>query len=188
MLLVGVRVNEYWWAQWKKPGWMWARIKRKAVNFYSFKRATLTLTSLTEPLPMKQRALPQSFWQQPNVANPQPPGIIYSTLPPLPLNVDDVTDITPVEEVSSMSSTSLTSSSTSYSTFPSSESTSRRPERFVTAANTDLLFSLFNTIEEEEAQRRIHIVRRGRYVYVYVYVYTENRFEKQQIVFKYGPF
>ena len=34
---------------------------------------------------MKQRALPQSFWQQPNVANPQPPGIICSALPPLPL-------------------------------------------------------------------------------------------------------
>ena len=30
------------------------------------------------------------------------------------------------------------------------------------AANTDLLFSLFNSVEEEEEQRRIHIVRRGR--------------------------
>ena len=34
-------------------------------------------------------------------------------------------------------------------------------------ANTDLLFSLFNSVEEEEAQRRIHVVRRGRYVKMY---------------------
>ena len=113
---------------------------------------------------MKQRALPQSFWQQPNIANPQSPGIIYSTLPPLPLNVDDVSDITPVEEVMSSSSASVSafSSSLSMSTSTSMESGLRRPERFVSAANTDLLFSLFNTFEEEEAQRRIHIVRRGR--------------------------
>ena len=37
-----------------------------------------------EPLPMKLRALPQSFWQQPNNANPLSPGAFYSTLPPLP--------------------------------------------------------------------------------------------------------
>ena len=30
------------------------------------------------------------------------------------------------------------------------------------AANTDLLFSLFNGVEEEESQRKIHLVRRGR--------------------------
>jgi hypothetical protein len=110
---------------------------------------------------MKQRALPQSFWQQPNLANPQPPGIIYSTLPPLPLNGEDASDMTPVEEVPSLSSTSYTpySSQTEVSLTTSSL---RRPERYVTNANTDLLFSLFNTIEEEEAQRRIHIVRRGR--------------------------
>ncbi len=57
---------------------------------------------LLEPLPMKQRALPQSFWQQPNVANPQPPGVVISNLPPLPLGGGDEggEDITPVEEVS----------------------------------------------------------------------------------------
>ena len=38
----------------------------------------------------------------------------------------------------------------------------RRTERTVTSANTDLLFSLFNGVEEEEAQRKIHLVRRGR--------------------------
>ena len=118
---------------------------------------------------MKQRALPQSFWQQPNLANPQPPGIIYSTLPPLPLNGEDATDMTPVEEVPSISSSSYASYSSSSS---ESSSISKRPERFVSTANTDLLFSLFNTIEEEEAQRRIHIVRRGRY-------YTLKQFQNR---------
>ena len=111
---------------------------------------------------MKQRALPQSFWQQPNLANPQPPGIIYSTLPPLPLNGEDASDMTPVEEVPSISSASYSSYSSQSSQVESGNGSARRPEKFVTAANTDLLFSLFNTIEEEEAQRRIHIVRRGR--------------------------
>ena len=55
---------------------------------------------LADPLPMKQRALPQSFWQQPNKANPQPPGVVYSNLPPLPLGGDEASEITPVEEVS----------------------------------------------------------------------------------------
>lgn len=35
-------------------------------------------------------------------------------------------------------------------------------EQRVSEANTDLLFSLFNGVEEEDAQRRIHLVRRGR--------------------------
>ena len=42
------------------------------------------LSRISEPLPIKLRALPQSFWQQPNQANPLPPGSVYSTLPPLP--------------------------------------------------------------------------------------------------------
>ena len=33
---------------------------------------------------MKMRALPQSFWQQPNNANPLSPGAVFSVLPPLP--------------------------------------------------------------------------------------------------------
>jgi hypothetical protein len=66
-----------------------------------------------------------------------------------------VSDITPVEEV-------LLSSFGTAASAASTEPSLKRPERFVSAANTDLLFSLFNTIEEEEAQRKIHIVRRGR--------------------------
>jgi hypothetical protein len=36
-----------------------------------------------DPLPMKLRALPQSFWQQPNVVNTVPPGSMYTVLPPV---------------------------------------------------------------------------------------------------------
>ena len=37
----------------------------------------------TDPLPMRLRALPQSFWQQPNVPHSVSPGASYPTLPPL---------------------------------------------------------------------------------------------------------
>ena len=111
---------------------------------------------------MKQRALPQSFWQQPNVANPQPPGVVVSQLPPLPLesgagnpagtsgpavNGDAPSDMTPVEDVGR-----------------EPDLGKRVDKVHISAANTDLLFSLFNSVEEEEAQRRIHVVRRGRCV------------------------
>ncbi|RUS73953.1 hypothetical protein EGW08_018291, partial [Elysia chlorotica] len=39
---------------------------------------------LVEPLPMKLRALPQSFWQQPNVAHQVSPATLFPILPPLP--------------------------------------------------------------------------------------------------------
>lgn len=38
---------------------------------------------VSEPLPMKLRALPQSFWQQPNHTNSLSPGAVYPVLPPL---------------------------------------------------------------------------------------------------------
>ena len=158
---------------------------------------------------MKQRALPQSFWQEPNVvANSQAPGSAYSTLPPLDLG--GVAGLSLIDDSSSVASNSITSmedlNPCTTNTIPLSMSTSmisttqqfgansssnlissqlistsmsslndltgiRRPsnpvppkERLMvtSAANTDLLFSLFNSVEEEEAQRRIHVVRRGR--------------------------
>ena len=160
---------------------------------------------------MKQRALPQSFWQEPNiVANSQAPGSAYSTLPPLDLggavgvgglsliadhSAEDESSnsIVSMEELSqrtttippSMSSSMVSSSSqlSSGANLIASQSMStslcslndisgiRRPSNPVppreklmitSPANTDLLFSLFNSVEEEEAQRRIHVVRRGR--------------------------
>lgn len=38
---------------------------------------------LAEPLPMRMRALPQSFWQQPNVPHDVSPANAYPILPPL---------------------------------------------------------------------------------------------------------
>ena len=160
---------------------------------------------------MKQRALPQSFWQEPNiVANSQAPGSAYSTLPPLDLGgaigvgglslIDDrsiqdepsnnivsmeemnqkPTSIPPSMSSSMISSTSQLSSganllasqsiSTSLSSLndisvirrPSNPVPPREKHIITSPANTDLLFSLFNSVEEEEAQRRIHVVRRGR--------------------------
>ena len=121
---------------------------------------------------MKQRALPQSFWQQPNVANPQPPGVVCSALPALPLGApagvgvggvgpgDDgggCVDITPVEEVASAASEVVAAASAAVPVANNSVRT-----KIISAANTDLLFSLFNVVEEEEVQRRIHVVKRGR--------------------------
>merc|ERR1719367_282863 len=45
---------------------------------------------------------------------------------------------------------------------PSNPVPPREKHIITSPANTDLLFSLFNSVEEEEAQRRIHVVRRGR--------------------------
>jgi len=104
-----------------------------------------------EPLPMKLRSLPQSFWQQPNVENPLSPGAVYSTLPPLPgqgASGEWADHVPPLAEVAGEDAEATLDH--------------RRTERTVTSANTDLLFSLFNGVEEEEAQRKIHLVRRGR--------------------------
>ncbi|KAL5014187.1 hypothetical protein ScPMuIL_008457 [Solemya velum] len=56
-----------------------------------------------EPLPMRLRALPQSFWKQPNVPNQISPGNIFPTLPPLcnketGEDVAEVRPITPPED------------------------------------------------------------------------------------------
>ena len=94
---------------------------------------------------MKMRALPQSFWQQPNQENPLPPGSVFSTLPPLPGQEAEL-DYPSLAEVAG----------------PEAETLLK--ERRVTAANTDLLFSLFNSVESDldSSRKKIHIVRRGR--------------------------
>ena len=104
---------------------------------------------------MKMRALPQSFWQQPNNANPLSPGAVYSRLPPLPgqtahAHEEDLLDHVPtLTEVAGEEAEQMMEAKS-------------RPEHRVTEANTDLLFSLFNGVEEEDSQRKIHLVRRGR--------------------------
>ncbi|KAJ9575727.1 hypothetical protein L9F63_007373, partial [Diploptera punctata] len=94
------------------------------------------------PLPMKLRALPQSFWQQPNHTNCLSPGAIYPILPPLSslgAAKDDVENV-----AAGMRSTA----------------SPEEGRREVSVANTDLLFSLFRGIEDE--QPKVTVVRRGR--------------------------
>jgi len=105
-----------------------------------------------EPLPMKLRALPQSFWQQPNVANPLSPGAVYSTLPPLPGQAGPDTEL--LEHIPALADVAGEDAEELLD--------KKKSEQTVTAANTDLLFSLFNGVEEDENQRQIHLVRRGR--------------------------
>ena len=38
---------------------------------------------VSDPVPMRLRALPQSFWKQPNIPPALSPGNIFSSLPPL---------------------------------------------------------------------------------------------------------
>ena len=101
---------------------------------------------------MKMRALPQSFWQQPNNANPLSPGAVFSVLPPLPgqagPDVEIFDHVPGLSEVAGQEAQQVLES--------------KRSEQRVSEANTDLLFSLFNGVEEEESQRKIHLVRRGR--------------------------
>lgn len=104
-----------------------------------------------EPLPMKMRALPQSFWQQPNNANPLSPGAVFSVLPPLPGQAGPEAEI--FSHVPGL---------TEVAGQEAQQMLDRKSEQKVTEANTDLLFSLFNGVEEEESQRKIHLVRRGR--------------------------
>ena len=102
---------------------------------------------------MKMRALPQSFWQQPNNANPLSPGAVYSVLPPLPGQAahdeDLLAHVPPLADVAGEGAEQVLE-------------TRSKSEHRVSEANTDLLFSLFNGVEQEETQKKIHLVRRGR--------------------------
>ncbi|XP_045162732.1 uncharacterized protein LOC123527390 [Mercenaria mercenaria] len=50
-----------------------------------------------EPLPMRLRALPQSFWKQPNNPASLSPGNMFSSLPPLSYTKDeDVSEVRPI--------------------------------------------------------------------------------------------
>nr|XP_045583987.1 uncharacterized protein LOC123746501 [Procambarus clarkii] len=100
---------------------------------------------------MKMRALPQSFWLQPNKNNNLPPSC--STLPPLILGKDssDVIDVRPV-------------------TPPEDERDHKdiwidgeefKAERMIKVGNTDLLSRLFDSVEQID-KKRVTVVRRGR--------------------------
>ncbi|XP_064108617.1 uncharacterized protein LOC135216991 [Macrobrachium nipponense] len=104
-----------------------------------------------DPLPMKLRALPQSFWLQPNKNNNLPPSC--SVLPPLILGKDssdviDVRPVTPPEDDKEDIEIKL-------------EKDEKRSDRMLKVGNTDLLFSLFDSVEQGD-KKKITVVRRGR--------------------------
>ncbi|XP_023227613.1 uncharacterized protein LOC111628119 [Centruroides sculpturatus] len=103
-----------------------------------------------EPLPMKLRALPQSFWQQPNNASNVSPAIVVPMLPPLFKHdtADDVTKVRPVTPPEEREKGSATS-------------TRSEGSRIIRVSNTDLLHKLFDGINEKDKQMA-PVVRRGR--------------------------
>ncbi|CAL4139232.1 unnamed protein product [Meganyctiphanes norvegica] len=134
----------------------------KSISSFSTSRAR----GKKEPLPMKLRALPQSFWLQPNKNNNLPPSC--STLPPLILGKDasEVIDVRPVTPPpSSGDDGECTSTGTSPSRLETKEeggfTIRSHGERFIKVGNTDLLFSLFDAVEQPD-KKKIAVVRRGR--------------------------
>ncbi|KAG1669158.1 hypothetical protein GQR58_017591 [Nymphon striatum] len=51
-----------------------------------------------EPVPMRMRDLPKSFWEQPNKPCQDPPGLMTAVLPPL-FAQDDLTSLSPVVDL-----------------------------------------------------------------------------------------
>ncbi|XP_037076514.1 uncharacterized protein LOC119097576 [Pollicipes pollicipes] len=98
-----------------------------------------------EPLPMKMRALPQSFWQQPNTNSTSPSS---GSLPPLVTTAKDAQDLNEVRPV----------------TPPECRGQARPEERTrtVTVGNTELLFSLFDGVDQASDRRRVAVIKRGR--------------------------
>lgn len=97
-----------------------------------------------EPLPMKLRALPQSFWQQPDETSGVSPAL--SVLPPL-FKHDTQDDITAVRPLTPPEA--------------SGERRPRSPDRIVRVKNTDLLMRLFDEVDPER-RPMAPIVKRGR--------------------------
>ncbi|XP_042222792.1 uncharacterized protein LOC121867101 [Homarus americanus] len=106
-----------------------------------------------DPLPMKLRALPQSFWLQPNKNNNLPPSC--STLPPLILGKDssDVIDVRPV--------TPPAGEGREHKEMKIGEWEEFKAERMIKVGNTDLLSRLFDSVEQVD-KKKVAVVRRGR--------------------------
>ncbi|XP_011434467.1 uncharacterized protein [Magallana gigas] len=81
------------------------KVKKKKTTEFDFKSA-LKKRAPTPPkvrpkresVPMRLRALPQSFWKQPNVPNPVSPAPLFPSLPPLGSkdSSEDITDMRPI--------------------------------------------------------------------------------------------
>lgn len=105
------------------------------------------------PVPMKLRALPESFWKEPaTIQTSQLVGSSYAVLPPLfsaEAKNSDVTNIRPVTPPDDKKN--------------SPRHSPRSKKKIVVASNadTELLFSLFDHLESNKIDEKL-IVRRGR--------------------------
>jgi len=107
------------------------------------------------PMPMKMRALPESFWKEPNTINSSSlAGSNYAVLPPLfstdnKNNNDDLTKIRPVTPPDEKGK--------------SPGHSPRHKKKWIVKGETDpdLLFSLFDHLDENKIDDRL-VVRRGR--------------------------
>ncbi|KAL8594616.1 hypothetical protein ACOMHN_011356 [Nucella lapillus] len=134
---------------------------------------------------MKLRALPQSFWQQPNVTQQVSPATMFPVLPPLchKDTGEDIADVRPVtppqdsqgggqqESGWGKSETSTTTTTTTTTTAATTTATAAAMATATTAtattakitvANTDLLFKLFENIGGDEKKAATVHLKRGR--------------------------
>ncbi len=107
-----------------------------------------------EPLPMRLRAIPPSFWQEPNQANVSP-ATMY--LPPLFKNemVDGIVEDQGHDITSEGTSGQLKTTTTTTATHALSTKPHRREVR-ISNANTDLLFKLFENLEQKD-RKQLHL-------------------------------
>lgn len=107
-----------------------------------------------EPLPMRLRALPMSFWQQPNQPNVSP-GAMY--LPPLFKNeidsVDDTITCVNIEDMAKLAYELLDSAPELNIAINNNSNSSHTRDTRYSAANPDLLFKLFDNIEQKERKQ-----------------------------------
>jgi hypothetical protein len=114
-----------------------------------------------DPMPMRMRSLPQSFWQQPNLPQSVSPATVYPVLPPLISkeghDVSDLRPVTPPEERQEREDREKEKQKEekySYATNEVRHYNRRQPERTITVTNTDLLTKLFEVVEKDPLKGR----------------------------------
>ncbi|KAK3930273.1 DNA topoisomerase 1, partial [Frankliniella fusca] len=117
-----------------------------------------------EPLPMKLRALPASFWEQPNLNKGPSPGAIFSALPPLgpPLGPPPPGALLGKDDGPDGARDSPRGAHPSRGPGSGAEPGAPTASGLVThsPADTDLLFSLFRSVEPKT--NNVHRRTRGR--------------------------
>ncbi|OWF43082.1 uncharacterized protein LOC110460234 [Mizuhopecten yessoensis] len=135
------------------------KTKKKKTALLEFRSSGLKKRAPTPPkvrpkresVPMRLRALPQSFWKQPNVPNQVSPANVFPSLPPLYYKesmeeITDVRPITPPEEREARQKKTL----------------QRPPERKLIIGDTDLLLkNLFAGVNQAD-EKKVQHIKRGR--------------------------